>query len=35
MSTGWKRFWTILLGALFVLGFIGFIAVLVVRRDPA
>ncbi len=33
MSTGWKRFWTILLGALFVLGFIIFIAGLVVRRD--
>ena len=33
MSTGWKRFWTILLGALFVLGFIGFVAGLVVRRD--
>lgn len=33
MSSGWKKFWTFLLGALFVIAFVAFVAGLVVRRD--
>ena len=33
MSTGWKRFWTFILGALFVLGLIALVLGLVIRRD--
>lgn len=33
MSSGWKKFWTFVLGALFVVAFIAFVAGIVVRRD--
>lgn len=33
MSSGWKRFWSVLLGVLFVAAFVAFVVGLVVRRD--